>query len=417
MDVPDAVEAARLVLRLRTAEDQAVVYGRLAALGPVHVMPWKAVVVTSHQACRQVLADAAWATLDGGRRDRITPGWRANPSLVGFHSSLITTNPPAHAGLRRTLTAGLSPRAVAGLGAGVAAAVGRCLDEVGAALAADGTADLVPVLSERLPTEILCTWLGLPTGDAPALARLTRRWSLAFELGPSPAQLADADRAHAALQDYLRPHLLRRRSAPGDDTLSRWQLPAPHGGGLDITQALDNTALMFLGAKDLTALTTSAAHTLLSDPSLVARLRQDSTSAVAAAENIARLHPPIAVVTRVASRDMLLGGVTVEAGRIVHALLQPANRDSAHVGAGLAFGAGIHYCPGASLTRLQLRTLLPAVASRFPALRIAAAAPTRGVAFPHRPSLLVTDRPAAHTVICPRRSTSTGVAGAPLPGP
>ncbi|MFI5617892.1 cytochrome P450 [Streptomyces sp. NPDC051567] len=388
---PDAVEAARLVLRLRTAGDQDPVYARLAELGPVHVMPWKAVVVSDHAVCRQVLLDGNCAALDAAWRDRITPGWRVSPSLVAFHSSLLTTNPPGHARLRGSLTAGLSPRAVAAMGPSVSKAVERGVDDVVRALAHGGGAELVSALSERLPGEILCAWAGLPGRDAPALARLARRWSAACELGPGPAQLADADLAHAQLRDYFTSRLRDRARTPGEDALSRWLLPAPDGGGLGIAAAATNAALLFLGAKDLAALTTTALHALLTDAPLAGLLRRNPPAAASVAEDLAHRRPPIAVLTRVAARDMLLGGVRVPAGRIVHALLRPAHRAVADPGRTLAFGAGRHYCPGAPLTRLFLRTLLPLVASRFPAVRLDPAPPRSvGVVFPHLRSLPVT---------------------------
>ncbi|MEV6048350.1 cytochrome P450 [Streptomyces xanthochromogenes] len=390
MGSADAVEAARLVLALRTCEDQVAVYARLAQLGPVHVMPWKAVVVSDYALCRRVLLDRRCEVLDASWRDRLTPGWRANPSLVAFHSSLLTTNPPRHAPLRGSLTAGLSPGQVTAMRPAVAAAVEGCLDDLAGVVAREGEADLVAVLSERLPGEMLCAWMGLPAHDAPHLIRLARRWSVACELGPTPAQLADADRAYAGLRDYLLPHLLHRSRMPGEDALSQWLVPAPDGGGLDPAAAVTHAALMFLGAKDLTALITSAAHTLLTDASLARRLREDPAAAVTTAEELARRRPPIAVLTRVATAGMRLGDVSVEAGRIVHTLLQPANCGGPPAGNALAFGAGAHYCPGASLTRLCLRTLLPHLARRVPDLSLAAAPPTvEGVVFPRLRSLLV----------------------------
>ncbi|MEV7441304.1 hypothetical protein AB0O22_09145 [Streptomyces sp. NPDC091204] len=388
---PRAIEAARLMLRLRTAEDQAVVYARLSELGPVHVMPWKTVVVTNYELCRHVLVDPSYAALDAAWRDQLTPGWRTNRCLVTFHTALVTMNPPAHAPLRRTLTAELSPRVVAALGPRVAAAVDRCLEGVAETMAGGGIVDLVPALAAKLPIEILCIWLGLPTQDASQLAQLTRRWSAAHDISPTPGQLADADLAHDTLCAYLLPHLEQRRRAPGDDTLSRWLLPAPHGGGLDIGQVLASTALAFLGAKDLTTLITSAVHVLIAAPSLASRLRQDAACAEAVAEDVIRLHPAIAIMSRVATREMVLGGVSVAAGSLVQLLVHPANREAAETSSTLSFGAGIHYCPAASLNRLTLRILLAQLAARFPTL-VCSDGPvkTEGVVFPHLPQLRAT---------------------------
>lgn len=415
MGVPVAVEAARLVLQLRTAQDQAGVYARLAELGPVHVMPWQAVVVSDYALGRQVLLDRHCAALDASWRDRITPGWRANASVVAFHSSLLTSNAPFHAPVRRVLAAGLSPRAVEAMRPRVTAVVEGCLDGLEEGLAREGSADLVCALSDRLPGEILCAWLGLPAEDASGLVRLARRWSAACELGPTPAQLADADLAYGRLGDYFRPVLAKRLHAPGEDVLSQWMLPSPGGGGLDAARALANAALLFLGAKDLSALTTTAAQALFSDPQLAGCLRRDQAAAEQAAEAIARRQPPIAILSRVATRDMVLAGLPLRAGRIIHVLLQPANQGGPRSGSALAFGAGAHYCPGASLTRSYLRILLPLLAHRFPALRpVDLQPPCDGVVFPRRTSLPVAQAPASPAPLaCPRSIWRDDAAPAP----
>ncbi|MEU9194568.1 cytochrome P450 [Streptomyces hundungensis] len=367
-------------------------------------MPWKAVVVTSYAACRHVLADPVYEAVDAAWRDRIAPGWRANSSVVPMHCALPTTNPPAHAALRKIVTAGLSRQDTAARKDQLAATAGRCLDEVEALLAAYGSVDLVPALSERFATESVLTWLGLPVVDADRLAGLTRRWSVAYELAPSAAQLADADVAHEALRTYLLPHLEHRLRAPGDGAISRWLRPAPDGGGLDLAQALTETTVLMLGAKDISALITEALLALLEDPSVGETLRQGPRDASAVAEDITRRRPPVSVVTRVTARDTALEGVPIEAGRIVHALIRAAHQDPAATTSSLTFGAGVHYCPGAPLARLHLETLLPLFACRLPGLRLIAP-PTQpeGVAFPHVPRLLVIGRPAGRTEVCPPR--------------
>jgi cytochrome P450 len=85
---------------------------------------------------------------------------------------------------------------------------------------------------------------------------------------------------------------------------------------------------------------------------------------------------------RFAKQDMVLGGQRIKKGAVVLAHLPAANRDprSYHSGgfdhtqatpSHLAFGHGFHRCIGAELARMELRAAYPALARRFPDLRLA----------------------------------------------
>ncbi len=95
-----------------------------------------------------------------------------------------------------------------------------------------------------------------------------------------------------------------------------------------------------------------------------------------------RFDSPLHLFERTATADVEIGGVTVRQGQKVAALLGSANRDAEvfdradelDVGRDpnphLAFGAGIHFCLGAPLARLELQTSLPLLVERFPDLHL-----------------------------------------------
>jgi cytochrome P450 len=123
---------------------------------------------------------------------------------------------------------------------------------------------------------------------------------------------------------------------------------------------------------------------LLRHPDQLARLRADRTLIPAAAEEMIRYDPPLHMFIRTAAADVPVAGVTIGAGAEVAALLGAANRDPAvftrpdrfdvgrdpnpHVG----FGAGLHFCLGAPLARIELQAALAALLDHAPDLALAA---------------------------------------------
>ena len=122
---------------------------------------------------------------------------------------------------------------------------------------------------------------------------------------------------------------------------------------------------------------------LLRHPDQLARLRADPGLLPAAVEELIRYDSPLQLFERTAKQDASVAGVTVEPGQKVAALLGAANRDPAvfadpdrlDVGRAanphLGFGAGIHYCLGAPLARVELQVSLATLLDRFARLALA----------------------------------------------
>ncbi len=98
-------------------------------------------------------------------------------------------------------------------------------------------------------------------------------------------------------------------------------------------------------------------------------------------EELIRFDSPLQLFERTAIADTRIGEVTVRAGEKIAALLGSANRDPAvfadpdrlDIGRSdnphLGFGAGIHFCVGAPLARVELQTSLRTLLDRFAGLR------------------------------------------------
>ena len=109
-----------------------------------------------------------------------------------------------------------------------------------------------------------------------------------------------------------------------------------------------------------------------------------------AVEEFVRFDAPLHLFERTATADTEIGGVVVKSGQKIAALLGSANRDESvfdraevmditrdpnpHIG----FGAGIHFCIGAPLARMEMQTALPMLVKRFPRLNLASEPVSRG---------------------------------------
>jgi cytochrome P450 len=120
-------------------------------------------------------------------------------------------------------------------------------------------------------------------------------------------------------------------------------------------------------------------------PDQLARLRSDPEAlAATAVEEFLRFDAPLHLFERTATTDTPVGSIVVEQGQKIAALLGSANRDPLVFDAPsamdvtrdpnphLGFGAGIHFCLGAPLARVELQTSLPVLLQRFPGLDLAA---------------------------------------------
>ncbi|WP_225101619.1 cytochrome P450 [Streptomyces sp. CoH27] len=380
--------AVSLFSRLRTAKGQAnpfPIYAELRSRGEVAAAPWGGHLVTGFDVCDQVLRSREWLEPDSGWRERQGDGtrWTA-PSSREMSRTLPALNPPEHTWVRRS--AGMFDRgSLEQLRDPVGRFTGRLLDALAERLRDGETADFNELVSEELPVATIGHWLGLPTADFPRLRELTHDQVFTQELLPSASQLALSDAATAELRTYFMDVVRARRAAPGDDPVSRWievwDTMEPDRDKAD--EAVYFLALFVLLAALETTSTLLSTMTLLllEHPRQWYRLLVQPDLVPAAVEETLRYDPPTHVISRVASRDGVLGDVEVHEGEMVHLLVGAAHRDPARnedpelfnlhrKPAHLAFSGGIHYCLGAPLARLEAQTLLRQLVMRFPRLTL-----------------------------------------------
>ena len=184
---------------------------------------------------------------------------------------------------------------------------------------------------------------------------------------------------------YLRDLVAERRRAPGPDLVSSLIAETDSEGGRLTEDELVTTCTLLLhaGHEATVNVVGNGVTALLSHPEQVQRLRDDPGLVEPAVEELIRYDSPLQLFERTAVEDTTIGDVTVEAGTKIAALLGAANRDPAvfaepdvfDVGRAdnphLGFGAGIHFCVGAPLARVELQSSLSTLLRRFPEIALA----------------------------------------------
>lgn len=366
-------------------------YPAFARLRPLAPVQWHAGlglhVTLTHAAASTVLRDRAL-----GRIWRDKEPAELFPAFNLLHrTSILENEPPTHTRLRRLVAGAFGRGHVERLRPWVQQLADRLVDELTAGVDLHGTADLVATVAEPLPVEVIAELLGVPDADRGHL----RPWSNAivkmYEYGLPHERRLEAEAAARAFVDYLRALVADRRARPRADDLVTDLVQAADGADRLTQDEIVGTCVLLLmagheatvnvvGNGMLAMLRTPGAwHDVVLDPGLVA----------GAAEEMLRYDSSLQIFERTATRTVEVHGTRVEAGQKIAALLGAANRDPGvfpepdrfdvrrDPNPHLAFGAGIHFCLGAPLARVEVQAVLTALRRRLPGLCLAADPPRR----------------------------------------
>jgi len=185
---------------------------------------------------------------------------------------------------------------------------------------------------------------------------------------------------------YFYQIVAERRGAAGDDLIQSLIRAEHHGDTLSELEVVALcTALVFGGHETTVNLLGNGMLALLDRPADLERLRAEPQLVETAVEELLRFDSPAQFISRTAAVDFEWSAQRLRRGDVVLAALGAANRDPAAFVAAdqldlgrtpnphLAFGLGTHFCPGAQLSRIEVRAAIPALLHRFPTLRLAGA--------------------------------------------
>ena len=356
-------------------------FARARALAPVQwhegLQLWLAF---THAEANAVLRDRRLGRI---WRDR-TPEERFGQFNLIHRNAILEMEPPEHTRLRRLISAAFARGHVERLRPWVQQLADSLVDELVERSGGSEPVDVLSGMAEQLPVAVIAELLGVPEADRPLL----RPWSNAivkmYEYGRTPAIEDAAERAAAEFVEYLRGLAAERRTHLGEDLVSHLVTVRDTEGDRLSEDELVTTCILLLNAGHEATVNVSGNGllALLEHPDQLQRLRDDPALLPTAIEELMRFDSPLQLFERTATEDVEIGGITVERGQKIAALLGSANHDPAvfadpdslDVGRTdnphISFGAGIHFCIGAPLARVELQASFGALLRRTSRLEL-----------------------------------------------
>jgi cytochrome P450 len=296
-------------------------------------------------------------------------------------NSMLELEPPVHTRLRTLVNRAFVSRQVERLRPRVEKLANELVDR----FEKDGEADLLPAFAAPLPITIIAEMLGVPVEMGPQLLDWSHRMVAMYMHGRSRETEQRANDAARAFSDFLRSYATERRGNPGDDLLSLLLSAQENGQRLSEDELVSSTILLLNAGHEATVHQTgNAVRTLLARGGDPRRFFTTPEATAATVEECLRFDAPLHMFTRYVYEEMEAGaGVIANPGEQVGLLLGMANRDPKAFAApsafnpdrtdqkNVSFGAGIHFCIGAPLARLELQVALKVLFDRLPQLRLA----------------------------------------------
>lgn len=303
--------------------------------------------------------------------------------VAGSVPVLLNADPPVHDRQRALVNRAFSPPRVRQMEAPIRELAGNLIDR----FAERGWCEFVSEFAVLLPLTVIAGELGVPDGDLSTF----KRWSDDFVVAIGN-HLLTKDRLQQMLVsqveffDYFTEKIEERRVERRDDLISDVVHAKVDGEDPLTTLEMLGMFSQFLvaGNETTTKLLASTMVLLLERPELMEAVRADRSLIPGLVEEALRLEAPVQGLFRVANTDCEVGGTAIPAGSSVWAVYAAANRDPGefvdpdildpgrpNAKAHLAFGQGIHYCLGASLSRAEVRIAFEVILDRLDDLALA----------------------------------------------
>lgn len=322
-------------------------------------------------------------------------GWPSRPNhLKNFDAveqhSLLELEPPGHTRLRKLVNRAFVSRQVELLRPQIEALCEQLIASF------SGETELLSQYATPLPLTTICRLLGVPIEAGQQLLDWSHAIVKMYVLNTSMEDQLAADRASAEFAAFLRKHIQLHRQAPKDDLLSTLIAANEDGDALTEDELISTVVVLLNAGHEATVHQLgNAVRSILQSGMDTDQLFSDSTSTAATVEECLRHDPPLHMFTRYCLEDLTLeldgSTIALKKGDEIGLLLGAANHDprkfenptqfdpSRINQANVTFGAGIHFCIGAPLARLELQVGLKTLFDRLPDLQLGEQAEYRDI--------------------------------------
>jgi cytochrome P450 len=296
-----------------------------------------------------------------------------------IRNGILDMEPPDHTRVRRLVAKAFTPRMVQALRERIQRFMDGLVDQVQGA----GEFDLISRLAEPLPVTVIAELLGIPDGDR----RHLRPWSAEicrmYELNPTEEDARAASTAAIEFSDCLRNLIRERRAAPTTDLIGELVQVIDQGDRLTEDEMIGTCVLLLNAGHEASVnVAGNGWWSLFRHPGELERLRGDHALVPRAIEELMRFDTPLQMFERWVLEDVDIYGVHVRKGQELALLFGSANHDPGaferpdELDLGrdpnphMSFGAGIHFCLGAPLARLELEISFSTILRWLPRLEL-----------------------------------------------
>ena len=298
---------------------------------------------------------------------------------VPMHEHMVTMDPPDHTRERSVLMRLITPKRLRDNEAFMWRLADQQLDE----FVADGRCEFIGAFAQPFALLVVADLLGVPEEDH-------QRFREGFGLSAAPGSMRGEDDQVGGnplewLDDWFARYVEDRRAHPRQDVLTQLATATyPDGSTPDVISVVRTATFLFAAGQETTArlLATALKH-LAEHTELQDRLRADRDLIPGFVDEALRVESPVKADFRLARRTTTIAGVDVAAGTPVMLLNGAANRDPGrfecphefqadrpNASAHIAFGRGVHSCPGGPLARAEARVSLERILDRMQDIRL-----------------------------------------------
>jgi len=298
------------------------------------------------------------------------------PFLAVEAHSMLEAEPPRHTRLRKLVMRAFTSREIKSLETGLQQLCQQLIDQF-----PDRPFDLLDAYCTQVPVIAICRLLGVPEHHAPDLLNWSHKMVAMYQASKTVETEYAAAQASTEFTEFLKRYIDQRRSDPKDDLITRLISAEEEGDSLTTDELIGTCILLLNAGHEATVHALgNGIKTLLQqgwdsrwfDPDHIDKL----------VEEILRFDPPLHMFTRYAYEEVDLFGHRFQRGDQVALMLGSANRDpdalddpedfdpTRRPRVNTSFGAGLHFCVGAPLARLEMQIALPILFERCPNLQL-----------------------------------------------
>ncbi len=376
----------RMLFEPGARDDPYPLYEEIRARGRIVASGAIANATVDHAIISGALRDSASFSVNFGESSE-TPRavrWLFRPPDPNIASvveapALLGVDPPTHTRYRRLVSKPFTPRALQRVTDRVEERAVELLD----GLSGRNHADIVREYSNLLPVAVIAEVLGVPADMRDQFLAWGHAAAPVLDVGLTHREYREVNRALKAMNEWFAAHFANLRRNPGEDILSQLVNADPEDRLNDLE--LRATAMLLLGAGFETTvnLLGSGVAVIAADDKVRTRLAAEPELWEQAVEELLRLESPVQMTGRLTISDTEIDGVEIPRGTPLLCLLGGANRDPAvfdnpnvfdldrpNSRDHLALSAGIHYCLGANLARMEGQLGLRLLFERYPDLAV-----------------------------------------------